>query len=107
MKGDSNMALRVETYKNGTDCEQKLIGRLDTTTAQDAQNQMLQAAEDAGNFILNFEELEYISSAGLRAVKMLRTAMKKKGGNVRIKGANPDVMEVFDVTGFVNLFEFD
>ena len=56
--------------------------------------------------ILNMNELDYISSAGLRALKILHIKMQKKGGQLSIRNANNYVMEVFEMTGFAGLLNF-
>jgi anti-sigma B factor antagonist len=51
-------------------------------------------------------QLEYISSAGLRVLKLLYMALRKKDGELEIKNANKLVMEVFEMTGFAGLLTF-
>ncbi len=81
-------------------------GRLDTRTSPDAQKQMTQLIEQGKNrFLVNFEKLDYISSAGLRV--LLAAAKKLKGidGELRICSLNEVVTEVFDISGFTTIFK--
>ena len=55
-----------------------------------------------GRLVFDFSDLEYISSAGLRSI--LRMA-KKEQEKIKITGISPEIMEILDVTGFVELFE--
>ena len=52
-------------------------------------------------------QLEYISSAGLRALKRLHMEMKKKGGSLVLTNVRKMVMEVFEMTGFAGLLMFE
>lgn len=100
------MALDLTLKKSETEGELKLSGRMDATTAPAAQAKMLELGEEFDSVVLDFSELEYISSAGLRALKALRGQMRKKGGKLALKSVTPGVMEVFEVTGFSSLFTF-
>ena len=76
-------------------------GNLDTNTSPDAESE-INTLNDAGaqKLLVNFEKLEYISSAGLRI--LLATAKKLKGnaGGLKICCLNETVQEVFDISGF-------
>ena len=100
------MALDLNVVKRGTECELRMVGHLDAVTAPGAQEAMLLLSEQYDSIILNFAELSYISSAGLRALKAIRTAMRKKNGNLALKGVSKEVMEIFEVTGFAGLFQY-
>ena len=100
------MALDLNLVKRGRECELKMVGRLDATTSPGAQEAMLQLSEQYDSIILNFKELAYVSSAGLRALKAIRVAMRKKNGNLALTGVSKEVMEIFEVTGFAGLFKY-
>ena len=86
--------------------EVKLIGRLDATNAKNAEEHMVGAAERFDNLTLDLEQLDYISSAGLRALQTAFLAMRRKGGKFEIKGVTEPVMEVFQITGFAGMITF-
>ena len=68
--------------------EVQLIGRLDSSTAEDTEKILMELSERFEVLTLNFAELEYISSAGLRILKRLHVTMAKKGGSLELKNVN-------------------
>ena len=76
-------------------------GNLDTNTAPDAQ-QHLDGLQDDGvqKILVNFADLEYISSAGLRVLLATAKRLGGSGGSLRICGLNETVNEVFEISGF-------
>lgn len=79
-----------------------LEGRLDTTTAPQLETEIKSSLEGVDSLTLNFEKLEYLSSAGLRVILSAQKIMNKQG-NMVIKNVNETIMEVFEVTGFVDI----
>lgn len=79
-----------------------LEGRLDTTTAPQLETEIKSSLEGVDSLTLNFEKLEYLSSAGLRVILSAQKIMNKQGTMV-IKNVNETIMEVFEVTGFVDI----
>ena len=79
-----------------------LEGRLDTTTAPDLEKELQASMGDADELVLDFEKLEYISSAGLRVLLSAHKAMASKGG-MKVTHVNEIVSEVFEVTGFCDI----
>ncbi len=76
-------------------------GNLDTNTAPDAQ-QHLDGLQDGGvqKILVNFTDLDYISSAGLRVLLATAKRISASGGSLRICGLNETVSEVFEISGF-------
>ncbi len=83
----------------GTALTLSLQGRLDTNTAPQLEAALKDALSGVTALTLDFEGLEYISSAGLRVLLSAQKVMKKQGTMV-IRHVNPTIMEVFEVTGF-------
>ena len=83
-----------------------LEGRLDTTTAPQLEAELKSDIADVTLLIMDFEKLDYISSAGLRVLLQAFRSMKM-GGVMRITNANPITKKVFDVTGFSSIFTFE
>ena len=98
--------LNMKLIKRDTGGELKLIGRLDATTASDAETHMVAAVERFDTLVLDMEQLDYISSAGLRALKRAHIAMRRKGGSLCVKNVARQVMEVFEITGFAGMLKF-
>ena len=83
-----------------------LDGRLDTVTAPELEAQFMASESDAEELIFDFAKLDYISSAGLRVLLAAQKVMHKKGSMV-IKNANETIMEVFEVTGFIDILTIE
>ncbi len=84
-----------------------LKGRLDTAAAMQTEKDLQPLSDCSGkNIILDCNELEYISSSGLRIFLSILKTAKAKGSHVYITGMNKDISNVFSMTGFTNLFEF-
>ena len=92
--------MNITKELNGTALTIAVSGRLDTMTAPALEQELKQTTEKITELTLDFKELQYISSAGLRVVLGAHKAMK---GNLVIKNVNAMVMEVFDVTGFSDI----
>ena len=84
----------------------RIEGRLDTTTAPQLEESLKASLQDVSRLELNFEKLDYISSAGLRVLLSTQKIMNKRDGMV-VRGANENVMEVFDVTGFSDILTIE
>lgn len=86
----------------------QLSGQLDTLAATQAEKDLQPAFNsDCKDVVIECKELEYVASAGLRLFLALLKAVKARGGQVTIKNMNDDILNVFKVTGFFNLFTFE
>lgn len=99
--------MNIKLINRGTEGELLLEGRLDSLTAPETEEVFLQMAERFDRLVLNLQGLEYISSAGLRILKRLYMAMRKKNGTLVLKNVKKMVMEVFEITGFAGLLQFE
>lgn len=82
-----------------------LEGELDTAAAAQADEDFKPLREsDAQEIVLDCTELKYISSSGLRLFLSLLKVGKARGAKVSLKGLNPDLIKVFKMTGFYDLF---
>lgn len=98
--------MNIEKNLNGTELTVSLEGRLDTNTAPELEASLKEDLDGVTELVLNLEKLEYISSAGLRVLLSAQKIMNKQGSMV-VKGANSVVMEVFEVTGFVDILNIE
>jgi len=80
----------------------RLTGRLDTNTAPELEEELKKDLPDITDLVLDFDELVYISSAGLRVILSTQKIMKKQG-NMVIENVNDLIMEIFEATGFVDI----
>lgn len=83
-----------------------LKGRLDTTTAPQLEAKLNAEIADVEELVLDFSNLDYISSAGLRVILAAQKIMNKQGSMV-LRNVNPDIMEVFDITGFSDILTIE
>jgi anti-anti-sigma factor len=93
--------VNIEIRDEGGVSVLQLIGRLDTNTSPEAQKSLNEHIDGgASKLVLDFAQLDYISSAGLRI--LLATAKKLRGskGEMRLANLNETVKEIFDVSGF-------
>ena len=96
---------------NETLGEEKLVisveGRVDTNTSPELQDAILKGFQRSNDLELDFKELDYISSAGLRALLLGHKTALSKGGSMIITHVNEDVMEIFEDTGFDGVFDIE
>ncbi|AFA50160.1 STAS domain-containing protein [Acetobacterium woodii] len=83
-----------------------LKGRLGNTTAAQLENEILLVGETVSFLELNFDELEYISSAGLRVILSAQKKMSPPR-TLLITGVNETIMEVFEITGFADILTIE
>ena len=97
--------MEISTNLNGGTLTINVSGRLDNTTAPE-----LDAQKDNFNgitsLILDFNGLEYVSSAGLRVLLTFQKIMNNQGSMV-VKNVSADVMEIIDITGFSDILTIE
>ncbi len=98
--------LNISKESNVTSLVVTLEGRLDTTTAPDLEKELKDSLDDVTELIMDFEKLEYISSAGLRVLLSAQKIMSRQGEMKLIHVSNT-IMEIFEVTGFVDILTIE
>ncbi|MBR5042811.1 MAG: STAS domain-containing protein [Bacteroidales bacterium] len=85
-----------------------LEGEMDTAAAMEAEA-VLKPLYDTGgkDVVIDCSGLEYIASSGLRILLSILKGAKGGGSHVVLKGVNEDIKNVFKLTGFINIFEFE
>lgn len=96
-------SMTIQQVKTDDGLTLLLEGRLDTGTAGQAQKDFLAAAAAGVNMTLDFTNVAYVSSAGLRALLMLQKAMSKNKRQLQLTCVRPEIREVFDMTGFSSI----
>ena len=82
-----------------------LTGRLNITTIAPLEEELSKALDNqAKKVLIDCVALEYISSAGLRVFLVAAKNAKKVGGEIALAGLNPTVKQVFEISGFANIF---
>jgi anti-sigma B factor antagonist len=85
-----------------------LEGEMDTAAATEAEEVLKQLYESDGKeVIFECKGLEYIASSGLRILITVLKATMSKGNHVVLRNVNDDIKNVFKLTGFLNIFEFE
>jgi anti-sigma B factor antagonist len=97
--------MTIKLINRGTEGELLLSGRLDAVTSEEAEEIFLQMTERFEKLILNMQELQYISSAGLRVLLKTYMATVKKNGVLELHHVDKMVMEVLEMTGFAGLLK--
>lgn len=90
-------------FNHGENMVIALKGRLDTVTSQELLAAFANEEVNETLVIGDMKELEYISSAGLRALLAIKKELVEKGKQFEIHNLNSICQEVFKVTGFVNI----
>jgi len=81
-------------------------GRLDAVTAGDLEAKFTELIQGGnGNIVVSMEELEYISSAGLRVVLLVAKKLHTAGRKFEFAALSGNVKDVFDISGFYSLFK--
>ena len=98
--------MTIEIKKNAGEIVLEVAGRLDTVTAPALEKTIHENFGEIKNLILDFKQLEYISSAGLR---VLLSAQKKwqQNGTMKLKNVREEVMDVFEMTGFADILTIE
>ena len=94
--------MNIEKTQSGSDLVISLDGRLDTTTAPELEAVLDSGLGGVSELVFDFSELEYISSAGLRVILKAQKTMNTQG-SMKLTHVNDEIMEVFDITGFVDI----
>lgn len=98
--------MTVTSKTEGTVSTMVLEGRLDTSTASHFESEAKKILVDTTELYVDLSKLEYVSSAGLRVFLMMQKTMNKRGKMV-IQHANEMVLEIFEVTGFVDILTLE
>ena len=98
--------MTIKKKLNGTELTVVLSGRLDTTTAPTLEASLKESFDGVEKLVLDFAELEYLSSAGLRVLLTAQKVMNKQGEMI-IKSVNETINEIFEVTGFIDILTIE
>ena len=89
--------------KHGDNLVIELTGRLDTITSTELSDAVAKETVTENLIIIDFKNLEYISSAGLRVLLALKKQFNEENKEFEIHNLNDVIKEVFTVTGFINI----
>jgi len=92
--------MEITSKTTGETLELIVTGRIDTITSPDFQKATLPLPGGVKSIALDLAGVEYVSSAGLRALAAINLAIRDAGGALTVKNLQEDVKTVFDMTGF-------
>ena len=98
--------MTIEKKNNGEALTLIVSGRLDTQTAPELEKELDSVLADIKELTFDFANLEYVSSAGLRVILKAQKAMNAQG-SMKLTGVNDSIMEVFDITGFLDILTIE
>ena len=98
--------MTIEKKINGEAVTFIVSGRLDTQTAPELENELDASLAGLKDLTFDMTNLEYVSSAGLRVILKAQKAMNAQG-SMKLTGVNDSIMEVFDITGFLDILTIE
>ena len=98
--------MTIEKKINAETATLIVAGRLDTQTAPELENELDNVLPGLKELIFDFANLEYVSSAGLRVILKAQKTMNAQG-SMKLTGVNDSIMEVFDITGFLDILTIE
>ena len=98
--------MNIIRNKDGSKLTLALEGRLDTTTAPQLEAELKASLDSVAELELDFEKLEYLSSAGLRVLLAAQKVMNRQG-KMTLHHVNENIREVFEVTGFIDILTIE
>ena len=98
--------LKINQTRNEKNVTVELEGRLDTNTAPELEAAFGEILEGVESLVLDFEKLEYVSSAGLRVLLSAQKTMAKQG-EMKLVHVNETIGEIFEVTGFCDILTIE
>ena len=98
--------MQIATEKENSKLTLTVSGRIDTVTAPELEKFALEHMEGITEMVLDLADVEYVSSAGLRALLQINKDMSKQG-KLKLLNINPNVKEIFDMIGFSRIFTIE
>ena len=98
--------MTIEKILNGESATLVVAGRLDTQTAPELEKEVDSVVANINELTFDMKGLEYVSSAGLRVILKAQKIMNAQG-SMKLTGVNDSIMEVFDITGFLDILTIE
>lgn len=97
--------MKITESKRGDVIVLGLKGRLDASTSNELEEQLLGLTSRGEKlFVVDFSQLDYISSSGLRVFLLVAKKLKKVNGTIALCSMKDYIKEVFDIAGFSSIF---
>ena len=98
--------MTINKESNGSEVVLALEGKLDTVTAPELEKEIDACEGSVADLTLDLEKIDYVSSAGLRVILKAQKMMNKQG-SMKLVNVCDEVMEIFDITGFVDILTIE
>ena len=98
--------MTIEKLLNGEMATLVVAGRFDTQTAPELEKELDSVVSNIKELTFDMTGLEYVSSAGLRVILKAQKIMNAQG-SMKLIGVNDSIMEVFDITGFLDILTIE
>lgn len=99
--------MKIESKQEGKTLAVKIEGSIDPVTAPELEKFLCGHWDNITELIFDFSQVEYVSRAGLRVILVGDQHMNGTEGKMILRGVNDDVREVFEMTGFDELLNFE
>jgi len=99
--------MEVSLKKSGDISIVEISGSIDSKTAPDLQQNILDIVADTSKIILDLTKVSFVSSAGLRVLLMVYRQLKAKDGKVVLVGVSDEIKDVMFMTGFITFFAIE
>ena len=84
-----------------------LYGELTAMTAEQLGSAIKKATVETDHLILDFTNLEYVASAGLRVLLDTKKLLDAKSGKFIVRNVSEAIMRIFEITGFSDILDFE
>ena len=99
--------MTITTVKDGKKLEVIPEGRIDALTAPELERKLVDELGDTEELVFNLENVEYLSTAGLRVFLACSQEMEARGGSIRVVHVNEVIMRVLTLTGFQDFLNIE
>ncbi len=97
-------AMEIHEKSQGNTLILEPVGRLDSLSCREFESRLLAALDQCGAVVIDCTALDYISSAGLRALLVAAKRNRTRGGRLALTMLRDSIREVFDISGFTTIF---
>ena len=99
--------MEIKQTLNNDELIVTLKGEINSSTAPELEETLKDSLDNIKRLVFDFTELSYISSAGLRVLLVAKKTIDKNDGQMVVKNPNESIMDVFEITGFKNILDFE
>ena len=99
--------IELQKIVDGSTLTVSLKGRLDTANSGEVSQDLLGSLKGVKQLVLDFTDLVYISSSGLRILLQLVKQLKGQQGELIVRHVSKEIMDVFKMTGFSSLLKIE